>query len=51
MFLISSAVIAMSVLLIKFGEMSVMTVVLAMALKALSGLVVLLAGLLTWRWC
>jgi hypothetical protein len=51
MFWISSAVIGMSVLLIKFGELSVMTGVLTMALKALSGLVVLLVGLLTWRWC
>ncbi len=51
MFWISSAVIGMSVLLIKFGELSVMNVVMAMALKALSGLVVLLAGLFTWHWC
>ncbi len=51
MFWISSAVLGMSVLLIKFGELSIMTVVLAIALKAISGLVVLLAGLLAWRWC
>ena len=51
MFWISSAVIGMSVLFIKFGELLVMTGVLSMALKASLIVVVLLAGLLTWRWC
>ena len=50
MFWISLAVIAMSTLLIKLGALSVMTGVLSLALKASLVLIVLLAGLLLWRW-
>jgi hypothetical protein len=51
MFWLSLGVIGMSTLLIKFGEMLVMTGVLAMTLKGSLVVIVLLAGLLTWRWC
>ena len=50
MFWISLAVIAMSTLLIKLGALSVTAGVLSMALKGSLVLIVLLAGLLLWRW-
>ena len=44
------AAIAISALLIKLGALSVAFVVLATALKIALIVIVLLAGLLLWRW-
>lgn len=50
MFWIFCAVIAAGTLLIKLGAMSVTVTVMSTALKVALALIVLLAGLLLWRW-
>ena len=50
MFWISCAVIAAGTLLIKLGALSVTVTVMSTALKVSLVLIVLLAGILLWRW-
>ena len=50
MFWIACTVIAASTLLIKLGAMSLTVSVMSVALKVSLVLIVLLAGLLLWRW-
>jgi len=50
MFWISLAVLAAGTLLIKLGALSVTVTVMSATLKVALVLIVLLAGILVWRW-